>query len=108
MNVEMTSPEIEDVYRLSSLQQGLLFHALISPQERFYVDQVVYRLDGELVEPAFRRTWAEVVERHSMLRTSFHWDGLDELVQVVHRHCERPGGEARGLPARGSRARVRP
>lgn len=80
----MTNASVENIYRLSSMQQGLLFHSLIDPDSRFYVDQVVYTLHGQLDEPAFEQVWRDAMRRHEMLRTSFHWEGLEELVQVVH------------------------
>ncbi|WP_424184828.1 amino acid adenylation domain-containing protein [Actinokineospora sp. G85] len=74
----------EGVYRLSFMQQGLLFHSLVDPEEAFYVDQVVYTLNGRLDTDRFADAWRRAVRRHEMLRTSFHWEGIEELVQVVH------------------------
>ncbi|WP_438487971.1 amino acid adenylation domain-containing protein [Streptomyces sp. S186] len=83
-------PSTEGVYRLSFLQQGLLYHSLVDPEAAFYVDQVVYTLDGALDEERFERVWRRAVARHEMLRTSFFWEGIEELVQVVHRDIELP------------------
>ncbi|MCF6525324.1 amino acid adenylation domain-containing protein [Streptomyces sp. JJ36] len=71
-------------YRLSFLQQGLLYHSLVEPEAAFYVDQVVHTLRGDLDQDRFARVWRQAVERHEMLRTSFFWEDLEELVQVVH------------------------
>lgn len=78
-------PTVETIYRLSAMQRGLLFHTVVDPRSRLYVDQVVYRLGGALDEGAFTAAWRGAMERHAILRTSFHWEGLDELAQVVHR-----------------------
>jgi amino acid adenylation domain-containing protein len=82
--------QVENIYRLSSMQQGLLFHSLFDPDARFYVDQVVYSLHGELDEGLLLAAWARAVDRHAILRTSFHWEGLNELVQVVHNDAPVP------------------
>jgi len=74
----------EDVYPLSPVQQGMLFHTLLAPEEGFYQDQVRMDLAGEVDLGAFRRAWSEVLGRHPVLRTSFHWEGEAEPLQVVH------------------------
>ncbi|MFL6257211.1 MAG: condensation domain-containing protein, partial [Pyrinomonadaceae bacterium] len=74
---------VEDIYPLSPLQQGLLFHSLYQPQSEVYIIQLGARLRGRLDVAAFERAWAAVVERHSVLRTSFVWEELDEPLQIV-------------------------
>lgn len=89
----MTSanPEsIEDIYELSPLQQGMLFHTLSTPEIGLYFEQVSIRLGGRLNVPALARAWQHVVDRHSILRTSFHWEGLEKPLQVVHRQATLP------------------
>ncbi|HSF43044.1 MAG TPA: non-ribosomal peptide synthase/polyketide synthase [Thermoanaerobaculia bacterium] len=75
---------IADVYPLSPLQEGILFHSLYAPRSGAYVEQLVSTLrgdrDAEILEEACRL----LVERHPILRTSFHWQGLDRPLQVVH------------------------
>src|SRR5437764_1608962 len=36
------------------------------------------------------RAWRLVFESHPALRTSFHWDGLDKPLQVVHQNVTPP------------------
>ena len=81
MNVQ----DIDDIYELSSMQQGIFFHALEAPGSVIYRLRFVYVLRGGLDVPAFERAWQNVVDRHPILRTSFHWEGLNKPLQVVHR-----------------------
>ncbi|MFP8962478.1 non-ribosomal peptide synthetase [Streptomyces nanhaiensis] len=76
---------IEDVYELSSIQEGLLFHNLYSPGAGVYLEQITLTLHGDLDLDAFRRSWQTIVDRHPVLRTSFHWEGVGKALQVVHR-----------------------
>ena len=76
---------VEDIYTLSPMQHGLLFHTLLAPDADTYFEQIVCRLEGELDVAAFGRAWQEVVDRHAALRSSFVWDGLKEPAQVVRR-----------------------
>ncbi|MGA8118179.1 MAG: amino acid adenylation domain-containing protein [Actinocatenispora sp.] len=81
---------IEDVYELSPIQEGLLFHNLYSPGSGVYLEQVTMRMQGQLDVPAYLRAWQSIVDRHAVLRTSFHWEGVDRALQVVHRQAEFP------------------
>ena len=73
-----------DVYPLSPMQSGLLFHTLYSSEVGVYLDQIVCEIDGTLDILVFEKAWQHLAERHCVLRTSFHWEGLGEPLQVVH------------------------
>ncbi|MFD3167086.1 condensation domain-containing protein, partial [Herpetosiphon sp. NSE202] len=75
---------IEAIYGLSPLQQGLLFHSLYAPNTGAYVEQLHCRLTGNLNQQAFEHAFQHVLNRHPILRTAFVWEQLDKPVQVVH------------------------
>jgi amino acid adenylation domain-containing protein len=77
--------KIEAIYPLSPMQQGLLFHSLYSPGSGTYGEQVSCRIERGLDVEAFKRSWQSLVDRHSILRTSFLWEGLAQPQQVVHK-----------------------
>ncbi len=81
----MTTNPIEDVYELSPAQQGMLFHDLYAPGGGMYLVQFLCRLDGELDFAAFEQAWQRLLDRHPILRTSFHWKELEKPLQVVTR-----------------------
>ncbi|TBU87892.1 non-ribosomal peptide synthase/polyketide synthase [Phytopseudomonas dryadis] len=82
------APMIEDVYPLSPMQEGMLFHTLSDNGSSLYVNQVSLPIKGLDVE-RFRKAWEFVIVRQAILRTSFHWqDGLAKPLQVVHRHAD--------------------
>jgi non-ribosomal peptide synthase protein (TIGR01720 family) len=84
---------VEDIYVLSPMQEGLLFHALYAPQSAVYFEQMSCRLEGQLETGSFRRAWEAVTKRHSVLRSRFVWEGLRQPVQVVERAVELPWRE---------------
>ena len=86
----MTRQDIEDVYELSPLQQGMLFHALAAPDSGVYLIRMVCTLQGTLDEAQFAAAWQTVCERTPILRTSFHWETIAKPVQVVHRRLRLP------------------
>ncbi len=81
----MNPGDIEDIYELSPLQQGLLFHSLYDGDADVYVNQRSFLIDGPLDPDALLDAWKQAVGAHPALRTSFHWEGLDKPLQVVHR-----------------------
>jgi amino acid adenylation domain-containing protein len=86
----MSSADLEDLYPLSPMQEGLLFHTLLDSGAQVYFRQMACELQGDLDEPCFRRAWQEVVDRNPALRTSFLSEGVDEPIQAVFRRAELP------------------
>ncbi len=82
--------QIEAIYPLSPLQQGLLFHSLYAPQGGDHIVQVGYTLRGQVDVTALLRAWQQVIEQYSILRTGFVWEQLDTPLQVVHEHATMP------------------
>src|ERR1044072_732695 len=86
----MSKKNIEAVYRLSPMQQGMLFHALYATDSTMYVEQLSGILRGDLDVTAFEMAWQRVVDRHPILRSVFAWKNLDEPLQIVGRHVKVP------------------
>ena len=78
----------EDIYELTPLQEGILFHALYTPESTVHNIQLKFTLDGEIDHELMRRCWCELVDRHTVLRTSFVWDDLEKPFQVVHQRAQ--------------------
>ncbi|MGP3739943.1 condensation domain-containing protein [Bacillus sp. 4A_MP2] len=88
--VQLTQKQIDelpdnvvDVYPLSPMQQGMLFHALLDQDSQAYFGQVHMTLQGLTNGDAYEQAWNLLVERHSILRTKFAWEGLKEPVQFI-------------------------
>ncbi len=82
----MSKKDIEDIYGLSPLQQGMLVHTLSTENSKLYFEQLNCTLRGKLDISALKRAWDRVTERHTVLRTSFAWEEIKKPVQIVHRH----------------------
>ncbi|MEE8586582.1 MAG: condensation domain-containing protein, partial [Acidobacteriota bacterium] len=75
--------QIEDLYPLAPLQQGMLFHTLLQPHRSEYLIQTTWLLNRRLDVSAFQKAWQRTLERQPILRTAFLWKGLKEPLQVV-------------------------
>src|SRR5918911_5121433 len=67
--VETQADNVEDIYELSPMQQGMLFHTLYSPDSGAYIEQSVFAVEGESDILAFERAWQRIIQRHTILRT---------------------------------------
>lgn len=81
---------IEDIYKLSPLQEGILFHSLYNSDPKAYIIQLSFDLVGELNISHFKTSWEMLVAKHSNLRTSFHAEAMSVPVQCVYSAIELP------------------
>ncbi|WP_431495056.1 non-ribosomal peptide synthase/polyketide synthase [Pseudomonas brassicacearum] len=104
-----TGNPIEDIYPLSPLQQGMLFHSLLHEDSGVYLMQDRYRIGGAIDEGAFLESWRQVVALHPSLRASFQWKSQKQPVQVIHRQVKVPLDtlDLRGLAPHEQEARIR-
>src|SRR6185503_10131636 len=79
--------QIEDIYPLSPVQQGLLFHALYDGLSSVYVMQCSCLLKSEVNTQMLKLAWQKVVDRHPVLRTAFVWKNVSAPLQVVYRQA---------------------
>jgi hypothetical protein len=99
---------LEDIYPLSPLQQGMLFHLMLAPGAGMYLNQMRCTLSGELDVEAFKAAFQQVIDRQQVLRTAFAWGTHDRPFQVVHRRMTLPWDEHdwRGVPATEQQERI--
>ncbi|MEM9087124.1 MAG: amino acid adenylation domain-containing protein [Cyanobacteria bacterium P01_F01_bin.53] len=81
---------VQDLYELSPMQQGMLFHSLYAPETGVYFEQRHCLLEGSLDSQAFRQAWQQVCDRYDTLRSEFHWEETDKPLQVVYETLELP------------------
>ena len=85
---QINKQNIEDIYPLSPMQQGMLFHSLYAPDSGIYFQQMICTLRGNLEVAAFEQAWQKIVEKHSIFRTAFIWKSLNKPVQVVYKQVK--------------------
>ncbi|MCX4172667.1 MULTISPECIES: non-ribosomal peptide synthetase [Paraburkholderia] len=79
---------IDDIYPLSPMQHGILFHSLFAPEQSTYVNQLVATLNEPDVE-RLRAAFEGAVPRHDILRTGFTPNEATPM-QIVHRQARMP------------------
>ncbi|SFV33371.1 natural product biosynthesis luciferase-like monooxygenase domain-containing protein [Hyphomicrobium facile] len=74
---------VEDLYPLSPLQQGMLFHHLEAQIPGVDVEQLEVEINEPIDANLLARAWAIVAAQHSILRTRFSWKDLRNPIQEV-------------------------
>lgn len=78
----------EDVYPLSPMQQGMLYHALADDETSSYNGRILVTLEGKIDQKLINRAWKHVIERHPILRTTYAWEGVQSPIQIVQQNTE--------------------
>jgi amino acid adenylation domain-containing protein/non-ribosomal peptide synthase protein (TIGR01720 family) len=78
---------ISGLYRMTGLQEGMLFHGLYEGIGGSYIDQLVCGLGG-IRKDWFGEVWGWLLRRHSALRSGFYYDIMRLPVQCVYREVK--------------------
>uniref|UniRef100_UPI003BB60BB0 amino acid adenylation domain-containing protein n=1 Tax=Pseudomonas sp. GZD-209 TaxID=3404807 RepID=UPI003BB60BB0 len=88
--LDLPLARLDDLFPLSPMQQGMLFHTLYHKAAGDYINQM--RLDVEGLDPErFVQAWQCALDHHDSLRSGFLWQGeLERPLQMVLRDCALP------------------
>jgi amino acid adenylation domain-containing protein/non-ribosomal peptide synthase protein (TIGR01720 family) len=81
---------IEDIYPLTPMQAGMVFHGLVQEERGLYVEQITFVLDGVTDPQQLGAAWQQVVDRTPALRSRISWDGSAGPLHVVRRDVSLP------------------
>ncbi|AKJ99447.1 peptide synthase [Pseudomonas chlororaphis] len=89
-SLPVPAAQIEDVYPLTPMQEGMLLHTLLEPGTGLYYMQDRYRINSELDPQRFAQAWRAVIARHEALRASFCWNVGEDMLQIIHKPGRTP------------------
>ena len=74
---------VADIYPLTPVQQGMLFHSITEPESEVYIEQMRCDLNGPLNIAKLKSAWDFVIDHYPALRTAFLWEQIDKPLQIV-------------------------
>lgn len=89
-SVPQGAANIRDIYPLSPMQEGILYHHLLEAKGDAYLLRSVVVFDGRERLDVFLGALQAVIDRHDVLRSAVYWEGLSQPVQVVQRTATLP------------------
>lgn len=81
---------IQDIYPLTSAQEGMLFHHMLEERGDTYLVSTLLEFQSRARFDEFVEAFGRVIARHDVLRTAVLWDQMPRPVQVVHRSATLP------------------
>lgn len=75
--------DVQDIYPLSPMQEGMFFHANYEKESLAYREQMSYVLQGKLDLDFVKKSFNELLKRHDILRTAFIQKSKNRSLQVV-------------------------
>src|ERR1700742_407237 len=85
-----STDRLTDLYPLSPMQQGMLFHALQDPHTGVDIEQVVIDLPEAVDARCLSEAWQWLAGRHDILRARFVWEGFEAPHQEILSTVEIP------------------
>lgn len=79
----ITKENLEEIYPLLPLQEGMLFHQLYEDDSSTFFQQYAFRISGSVDVRLLEESWNALMARHQLLRSAIVQQGGSPPVQVV-------------------------
>ncbi|MDW3194574.1 MAG: amino acid adenylation domain-containing protein [Cytophagales bacterium] len=77
---------VSDIFPMSDIEKGMVYHSLSNIEEAVYHDQNVYNVKYKQFDIAiFEKALTLMVAKHTNLRKSFNLDDYETQVSIVHK-----------------------
>jgi len=93
---------VQDIYPLSPLQEGILFHHLMNEEIDTYVLSILFQLESRTRLSPLIAAIQQVINRHDVLRSAILWEKLARPIQIIYREARLVVEEIALDPKRGA------
>jgi iturin family lipopeptide synthetase C len=78
---------VQDIFELSTVQKGMLFHYLNEATSNVYNVQLAFEITGVFDFDLFKKCFQDVQERNEVLRSVFSWEKVNAPLQIILKAC---------------------
>ncbi|HYE55367.1 MAG TPA: amino acid adenylation domain-containing protein, partial [Chitinophagaceae bacterium] len=78
---------VADIFELSTVQKGMLFHYLKETDANLYNVQLAFNIEGSLDTATLRQAFTAVQAKHEVLRSVFSWELSSKPLQIILKSC---------------------
>ncbi|WP_432403719.1 amino acid adenylation domain-containing protein [Wukongibacter sp. M2B1] len=75
--------DVKDIYSLSPMQEGMLFHYIMDRESSTYFEQLAFTVYGKVDIKKFENAFNKIIEKYEVLRTIFIYEELAKPLQIV-------------------------
>ncbi len=87
MKNKIEQSNVREIFELSMVQKGMLFHHLNEAGDNLYNVQLSFVIEGELDIELLKQAIRAVQENNEVLRSVFSWDKVSKPLQVMLKEC---------------------
>lgn len=80
---DLNTSNIKDLYRLSPMQEGILYHYMKANESSAYFEQAVLSIEGKLDISHLEESFNKLIQGHDIFRTVFVYEKIVKPIQVV-------------------------
>ncbi len=80
--------EIQSIYRLTPMQEGLFFHYLKDENPALYFEQLTMNVEEELNPDIIQKSFNYLTQKYDVFRTLFIYKNIENALQIVFKNME--------------------
>ena len=88
MKAKIDKKNVHEIFELSMVQKGMLFHYLKDVTSNVYNVQLVFDIEGELDKDILLAAIEKVQGTNDVLRSVFSWDKVSKPLQIILKECK--------------------
>ncbi|UCH95941.1 MAG: hypothetical protein JSV88_03600, partial [Candidatus Aminicenantes bacterium] len=81
--IKLDKKNIDDIFALTPMQEGMLFFYLKDPNSEAYFEQLSLEIAGTMDNEVFENAWNFVIQTNEMLRAVFCWEKVEQPIQII-------------------------
>lgn len=83
MAKKIKKSDVQDIYELRIVQQGMLYHYLKSDKSNLYTVQMSFSIQGKLNVELLKQSFQVVQSQNEVLRSVFRWEEIAKPIQII-------------------------